>query len=141
MVLNIYNGAAVISALMKVYIIPCVDKGYINVMLLLQSCADSQHILSGSSSEMFPTSNDGACNFSNTVVEEDIVVIEEGLMARNEDAAVCIKQEEIPEHITFPDIKSEPGEVSNVCVSLLLDPFYLGPEMSVVFVMSVFLFN
>jgi len=47
----------------------------------------------------------------------------------------------MPEAITFPDIKAEPGEVSYVCVCLLLDPFYQCREMSVVFVMSIFLAN
>jgi hypothetical protein len=85
---------------------------------------------------MFPVSSDGACSFSNTEVEEDIVVIEE-----NVEAAVCIKHEKIFEDITFPDIKSEPDEVGYVCVCLFLHTFYLCTEMSVVFVMSVFMAN
>jgi hypothetical protein len=64
-------------------------------------------------------------------VEENIDVIEE--------ADIGIKQEEIPEDIPFPGIKSEPDEVSYVCVCLLLDTFYHYPEMLVVFVMSVFM--
>jgi hypothetical protein len=58
---------------------------------------------------------------------------EEGFIAMNEEAAVCIKQEEIPQDITFPDIKSEPDEVSYVCICLLLDTFYQCPEMSLGF--------
>jgi hypothetical protein len=45
-----YKAAAVLSALMKVYIIPCHERGHINVMLVLQSCTDSLHnlpVLSG----------------------------------------------------------------------------------------------
>ena len=53
--------------------------------------------------------------------------------------SIGIKQEEIPEDIFFPDIKTEPEEVSFVCVCLLLDTFYQCPEMSFVFVMPVFL--
>jgi hypothetical protein len=62
-------------------------------------------------------------------------------MGINKETAVRMKQEHIAEDITFPDIKSEPEEVSYVCVCLLLDTFYICPEMSVVFVTSVFLFN
>jgi len=140
-VLKMYKEAAVISALMKVYSVPRHDRGHINVMLVLQSCTDSLQVVPSSSSEMFPASSDGACNFSNTVVEEDVVVIEEGFIAINEEAAVHIKQEEVPEDINFPVIKSEPDQVSCVCICLLLDTFYQCPQMSFVFVMSVFLAN
>jgi len=81
--------------------------GHINVMLVLQSCTDSLEVLPGSSSEMFPTSSDGT-NVSSTEVEENVVVREEGFIA--------IKQEEIPEDINFPGIKSEPDEVSYICL-------------------------
>ena len=37
-------------------------------------------------------------------------------MAVNEEVPISIKQEEIPEDISFPDIKLEPNEVSCVCV-------------------------
>ena len=137
--LRMYKTAAVLSAVMKVYIIPCHARGHINVMLVLQSCADSVHILPGSSGESHTASSDGACNFSNMEVEEDVDVIEEGFIAINEEADISIKQEEIPEDINFPDIKSEPDEVSYVFVCLLLDTFYHYPAMLVVLKMSVFL--
>jgi len=108
-------------------------------MLVLQSCTDSLQVLPGSSSETFPTSSDGTCDVSNTEVEEDVVVIEESVIAINKGADIGIKQEEIPEDINFPCIKAEPDEVSYVCICLLLDTFYQCPEMSVVFVMSVFM--
>jgi hypothetical protein len=92
-------------------------------MLVLQSCIDSLQILPGSSGESHATSSDGACNFSSMEVEEEDVVIEEGFIAINEEVDISIKQEEIPEDITFPDIKSEPDEVSYVCVCMLLDTF------------------
>jgi len=44
-------------------------------------------------------------------VEEDGDVIEEVFIAVNKEADKGIKQEEIPEDTTFPDIKSEPDEV------------------------------
>jgi hypothetical protein len=86
-------------------------------MLVLQSCTDSLQVLPGSSSETFPTQSDGTCDVSNTAVQQDTVVVEEGFIAVNEEVPVGIKQEEeIPEDISFPDIKLEPNEVSYVCV-------------------------
>ena len=87
-------------------------------MLVLQSCTDSLHILPGSSSETFPTPSDGTCDVSNTAVQQDAVVIEEGFIAVNEEVPIGIKQVEIPENICFPGIKSEPDEVSFVCVGI-----------------------
>ena len=85
-------------------------------MLFLQSCTDSLHILPGSSSEKYVTPSDVACNSGNIELEEDAVVIEEGFTAINKDVDLGIKQEEIPEDITFSGIKSEPDEVSSMCV-------------------------
>jgi len=85
-------------------------------MLVLQSCTDPLHFLPGSSSETFPTSSDGTCDVSNTAVQQDAVVVEECFIAVNEEVPTGIKQEEIPEDIFFPDIKTEPNEVSYVCV-------------------------
>jgi hypothetical protein len=110
-------------------------------MLVLQSCTDSLQVPPGSSSETFAASSDGACNFNNMEVEEDAVVVEEGLIAVDEEASISIKQEEIPEDIFFPYIKPEPNEVSYMCVCLLLDTFYQCPEMSIFFVTSIFLDN
>jgi hypothetical protein len=121
------------------YTIPCHNTGHINVMLVLQSCTDSLQVLPGSSNETFPTPSDGTCDVSNTAVQQDVVVVEEHFIAVNKEAPIGIKQEEIPEDISFPDIKSEPDEVSYVCVCLLLDTFYQYPGISVVFVTSIFL--
>jgi hypothetical protein len=98
--------------------------------------------MAGSSIETFPTSSDGMFDVGNIKVEEDIDIIEESFTAIKEEADIGIKQEESPEAITFPDIKTEPDEVSYVCecVCLLLYTFYECTEMSVVF-MSVFLSN
>ena len=130
---------------MKVYTVPCYDRGHVNVMLVLQSSTDSLHILPGSSSESHATSSDGACNFSNIEVEEDVDMIDEGFIPVNKEVDISIKIEEIPEDIDFPDIKTEPDEVSCVCVCVcvyvcpLLDTFYQCLAVSVVFVMSIFL--
>ena len=72
-------------------------------------------------------------------VEEGVDVIEEGFIAVNEEADTGIKKEEIPEDITFPDVKSEPDEVIYVFLCLLLDTFYQCPALSFVFLMSLFL--
>ena len=101
-------------------------RGHINVTLVLQISSNSLHILPGSSSETNATS-DGVCNFSNTEVEEDVDIIEEIFISLNEEVDRGIKQEEIPGDVTFPDIKSEPDEVSYVCICLLLDTFFQCP--------------
>jgi hypothetical protein len=138
-VLKMYKEAALLSALMKMYIIPFHDRGHINVMLVLQNCTDYLHILPGSYSEIFPTSSDGACNLSGMEVEDVIGVKEGGFIALTEEVDIGIKQEEIPEDINSPDIKSEPDEVNYVCVCLLLGTYFPCPAMSVVFVKSLFL--
>ena len=108
---------------MKVYSIPFHYRGHINVMLVLQSCSDSLHILPSSSSETNATFG-GVCNFTNVEVEEDVAVIEEIFISINEEVDRGIKQEEIPRDITFPDIKSEPDEVSYFSLCLLLYTLY-----------------
>jgi hypothetical protein len=96
-------------------------------MMVLQSCTDSLHILHGSSSDTYATSSEGTCDVSNTAVEEDVLVMEKSFTPINKEASIAIKQEEIPEDIFFPDIKTEPVEVSYVCLCLLLDTFYQCP--------------
>jgi hypothetical protein len=135
-----YNEAAAISASMKMYSIPCHDGCHINFMLVLQSFTESPQVLPGLSSMTFPTSSCGACNFRNTEVEDDVDVKEEGLIYIKEELDIGIKEEEITEDINFPVIKSEPDEVSYVCVCVLLDTFFQCPGMSLVlFLTSVFL--
>jgi len=122
---------------MKIYAIPCHDRGHINFMLLLQSCTDYLHILPGSSSEKYATPSDGVCNSSNIEVEDNVDIIEECFTAINKEAVIGIKHEEIPENMNFSGIMSEPDEVSSlcvcVCVCLLADKFYQSPEISVFF--------
>jgi hypothetical protein len=79
---------------------------------------------------MFPTSSDGTNDVSSIGVEGNVVVREEGFIAICERADVRIKQEEIPGDINFPGIKSEPDEVSYVCVCLLLDILPLSRNVS-----------
>jgi L-alanine-DL-glutamate epimerase-like enolase superfamily enzyme len=109
------KAAAVLSLLVKVCTISCHGWGQNNVMVFLQTCTDPLHILPGSPSETFPTTFDDTYDVSNTEVEEDVVVIEEGFVAVNEEVDIGVKQEEIPEDINFPDINAVPDEVSH-CV-------------------------
>jgi hypothetical protein len=74
---GISKTATVLSVLMKVYTIPCPDRGHINVMLVLQSCTESLHIMPGSSSDMCGTSSDCAYDVGNVKVEEDLDMQEE----------------------------------------------------------------
>jgi hypothetical protein len=71
------------------------------------------------------------CNFSSIDVEDDVDVIEEDFKIINEEVDAGIKQEEIPGDINFPDLKSEPDEVSYVCIYLILDTFYHCPGIPV----------
>jgi len=57
-------------------------------------------------------------NFSNLEVEEDIDVIEEIFISINEEVDRDIKQEEIPQDITFADMTSEPEKVSYICMTV-----------------------
>jgi len=112
---RMYKAAAVLSVLMKVCTIPCHVRGHINILLVLQSCRDSLRVLPSSSSETIPTSSDGTYD-GNMKVQEDVDVIEECFIAINKEVDIGIKQEEMPEDITFPDIKAELDDVSCVCV-------------------------
>jgi len=115
---GISKAATVLPVLMKVCTIPHHDRGFLYIVLLLQSCSNSLHILPSSSSETNATSG-GGCNFSNTDVEEDADVIEEIFLSINEEVHRGIKQEEIPGDITVPNIESEPVKVSYICMSVI----------------------
>ena len=103
---------------MKVYTIRCHDRCHSNVMLVLQSCTDPLHILPNLSGHTNATS-DGVCNFSNLAVEVDLNEIEEIFMSINEEVDSGIQEVEIPGDIIFPDKKSEPDEVSYICMSVI----------------------
>ena len=62
---------------MKVYTIPCHDRGHINVMLVLQSCTDPLLILPSSSSDTNAASSDCVCHTVYMKVEEDLDMQEE----------------------------------------------------------------
>jgi len=85
-------------------------------MLVLQSCTDPLHFLPGLSSEKYATPSLGACNSSSVVVEVNVDVIEEGSTTIKKEVGIGIKQEDIPEDMTFSGIKSVPDEVSSMCM-------------------------
>ena len=99
---GISKAATVFSVLMKVYTIPCHDRGYINVVLVLQSCSDSLHILPGSCSETNATSSDCASHGNVKVegdldmqlVEEELNVKTERGISSEEEECIGIKEEE-----------------------------------------------
>jgi len=114
--------------------------GHINVMLVLQSCTDPLHILPGLSSQTSATT-DGVCNFSNMEDKEDVNEIEEIFLSINEEVDRGLKEEEIPGDVIFPDIKSEPDEVSYICMSVIGHILRVSGNGSFFLVMSVFLAN
>jgi hypothetical protein len=92
-------------------------RGYINVVLVLQSCStDSEQLLPGSSADTFPTPSECTYGVGNITVDEDVIIIEESVIAANKQTDIGIKQEEICGDLPFPDIKAEPNEVSRECV-------------------------
>ena len=97
---GISKAATVVSVFMKVYTIPCYDRGHINVVLVLQSCSDSLHILP---SDTNAASSDCAHHVGNMKVEWDLemqgeewevnVKTEKGIGSEEEECKV-IKDEE-----------------------------------------------
>jgi len=93
---GICKTATVLSVLLKVYTMPYHDTGHINVMLVLQSCTDSPHILPGSPSGTSPTSSNGTCDVGNVMVEGDLDMQgeEEMNVKTEEEECMDIKQED-----------------------------------------------
>jgi hypothetical protein len=114
--LKMYKEAAAISVLMTVYNIPCHATGHINVVLVLQSCRDPLETLPCSSSESFPATSDGACNFSNIKVKGEVDVKGDDFIATNEELDLGIKEDDIPEEENFIDVQPLIDGVSCVCV-------------------------
>ena len=82
------------------YVILCHGKGYINVVVVLQNCTDSLHVLPDSSCGTFPASSDGTYGISNVKVEEDIDIKEEGYVkaekgiGNEEEECIDVKDKE-----------------------------------------------
>ena len=95
--------ATVLSNLMNVCTIPCHDRGYCNVVLVLQSCSDFLHILPGSSRERNAKSacahHDGNMKFEADLdmqveVEEEVKVKTEKGIGSKEEECIDIKEEQ-----------------------------------------------
>jgi len=90
---GISKAATELSILMNVRTIPYHDRGYLYVVLVLQSCSDSLHILPSTSSETYAASSDCAYHIGNMEVEEDM-----GMHGEEEEVNVktekCIVSEE-----------------------------------------------
>ena len=104
---GISKAAAVLSVLMKVYTIPCHDRGHINVMLVLQSCTDSLQVMAGSSSETFPASSDGEYDVGNVKFEEDLDIKEEEQVNVKTEKGIGSEEEECIDIKDEEDICSE----------------------------------
>ena len=87
---------------MKVYTIPSHNRGYVNIMLVLQSCSDPLHIVPGASSDTCAAASDCAYHVGNMKVERDLdmqgeekvnVKTEKGIGSEEEEC-VGIKDEE-----------------------------------------------
>ena len=101
---GIPKAASVLPVLMKVYTIPHHDRGYLYVLLVLQSCSNSLHILPSTSSDTYAASSDCAYHIGNMNFEEDldmqeekeevIVKIEKGIGCE-EDECIGIKDEDV----------------------------------------------
>ena len=107
-------------------------RGYINVMLVLQSCTDPLHFPLSSSSDTYGTSSDCAYHGGNMKVEEDLdmqqeeeevnVKIEEGIRGEEEE---CIRIEdeegmynEVEEVEKDIDIKEEDVDIKEEDVDI-----------------------
>jgi len=104
-----YNGGNIQSSYSVIgfdesVTIPCHDRGHINVMLVLQSCSDSLHILPSSSSDTNATSSDCAYYIGNMKVEEDMDI-------EGEEGEVNVKTEKGlgSEEVEYIGIKDEEG--------------------------------
>jgi len=100
---GISKATTVLSVLMKVYTVCCYDGDYFNVILVLQSCTDSLHILPGLCSDTCATSSDCTYHVGNMNVEEDfdmqverreVNVKIEKCIGSEEEEYIAIKYEE-----------------------------------------------
>ena len=101
---GISKAATVLSVLMKVYTIPCHYRGHINVMLVLQSCSDSLHILPSSSSDTNSASSACVYHVGNMKFDEEFEMqgVEGEVNVKTEKGIGCEEEECI-------DIKDEEG--------------------------------
>ena len=107
---GISKAATVLSVLMIVYTIPCHDRGYVNVMLVLQSCSDSLHILPSSSSDTCAASSDCAYHIGNVKGEEDLDM--QGEEEEEKEMTVKTEKDILSEEEDCIGVKDEEGRYS-----------------------------
>jgi len=99
---GISKAATVLPVLMTVCTVPCQDRGHINVVLVLQSCSHSVHVVPSSSSDTCATLSDCAYCIGNMKGEEDLdmqgeekvnVKTEKGIGSEEEEC-IGVKDEE-----------------------------------------------
>ena len=83
--------------------------GYINVMMVLQSCTDPLHIPPGSSSDTYGTSSDCAYHVGNVKVEVDLDVQEECIGIEDGEGIYSEEKEEEEKDI---DTKEENVDIN-----------------------------
>ena len=82
------------ATVLSVYTILCLDRGYINVMLVLQSCTDPLHVPPSSSTDTYGTLSDCAYHVGIMNVEEDLDMQEEGEVNVKAEKGIGSEEEE-----------------------------------------------
>ena len=118
---GISKAAAVLSVLLKVYTIPCYDRGHVNVMLVLQSCTDPLHILPSSSSDTNAKSSGCTYHIGNMKVEKDFEMQgEEGEVNVKTEKGIASEEEECmgikDEEVVYSEKEDEEEEEDNVLI-------------------------
>ena len=107
----IVNGMSktttLLSVLRKVFSIPYQDRGHINIMLVSQSCTDSQQVMAASTKETLPTSFGGAYQVGSLKVEVDLDMQEE-----EEEVNVKPGNGVCSEEVECMDVKDEEAKYS-----------------------------
>ena len=115
---GISKEATLLSVLKIVYTLSYHDRGQFNVMLVLQSCSDSLHILPSSSSDTNATSSDCAYHIGNMKVEEDFEIqgVEEQVNVKTEKDIGCEEEEcvGIKDEAIYTEVEEEEEEDINV---------------------------
>jgi hypothetical protein len=102
---GISKAATVLPVLMKLYTVCYHDRGYINVMFVLQSCADPLHIPPSSSSDTYTASSDCAYHVGNVKKEKGIGSEEEECIDIKDEEDMCSEEEE--EEVDIETIEEE----------------------------------
>ena len=108
---GISKATTLLSVLLKVYTVSCHDRDYLNVILVLQSCTHSLHILPRSCSETYATSSECTYHVGNMNVEADLdMQVEEGEVNVKTEKGIGSEEEECISVKDEGDIYSEEEE-------------------------------